>query len=583
MSQIQTRWQAQASAGETLREYPRPQLERAQWLCLNGRYDYAVTGEGADFPARFDGEILVPFALESALSGVQKPLLPTQRLWYRRLFTLPEDFAGQRILLHFGAVDWQCQVYVNRKSVGEHTGGYLPFSLDITDAFTEGENELMVRVFDPTDTAGQQRGKQVRDPKGIWYTATSGIWQTVWLEPVAPCHIRSIRLLPNIERGILQLETRLSEKKDVQILAILSDGGSEISRGEIGLQAELAVPNAKLWSPETPHLYDLTLEVRKGGVLCDRVKSYFGMRSFGIGKDSAGLPRLLLNGKPYFQKGLLDQGYWPESGLTPPSDEAMIYDIERMKTLGFNMLRKHIKVEPLRWYYHCDRLGMLVWQDMPSGGQYIGNLLAGVLPTAGIPVRDHHYNWFKRSEKTERMQFRQELFTMLETLYNCVGISCWVPFNEAWGQFDAREIGSAVKEFDPSRVVDHASGWYDQGGPDLKSVHRYILPVRLPPKDSRPFVLSEYGGYSLILSGHVWDEERSFGYRMDKSREALSARYRALHEKQIFPLIPKGLSATVYTQLSDVELEVNGILSYDRELLKLDADMLREVNGKMVL
>ncbi len=590
---IQSRWMEEARRGETLREYPRPQLKRADWLCLNGTYEYAITGDTMQQPQRFDGTILLPFAPECALSGVNRPLQPQERLWYRRKFSLPEHYAGKRILLHFGAVDWQCIVYVNGQAVGEHSGGYLPFSFDITDALRAqgscscadctgmGIQELLVRVYDPTDTAGQQRGKQVRDPKGIWYTATSGIWQTVWLEPVEPCHIKALRMTPHLEAESLQLQLKQSEYKYTKATARVMDGETQLACVSFDKEADIPLPGSKLRSPETPFLYTLHIELTKAGEICDKVESYFGMRSFSIGNDSKGLPRILLNGKPYFQRGLLDQGYWPESGLTPPSDEAMVYDIQTMKDLGFNMLRKHIKVEPLRWYYHCDRLGMLVWQDMPSGGAYIGNLMAGVLSNMGVPIRDSHYSWFKRADKNDRAEFRRELFEMLEILHNCTSICCWVPFNEGWGQFDARAIARAVKESDPSRLVDHASGWYDQMGPDFKSVHKYIVPVRMPKTNGRPFALTEYGGYSLLRKGHAWDEKKAFGYRMFESKEILGEHYRSLHEKQIIPLIEKGLCATIYTQLSDVENEVNGIVSYDRAELKMDAELLRDVNRKL--
>lgn len=582
MEHPQTRWFAQAKRGESLWEYPRPQLEREKWLCLNGLYEYAITGASADFPKQYEGDILVPFALESPLSGVGRSLSAQQRLWYRRCFTLPQDYAGKRILLHFGAVDWDCEVFINRKRAGGHKGGYCPFCLDITNCLQEGENELIVWVYDPM-AQSQQRGKQSPASKGIWYTATSGIWQTVWLEPVEACHIRTLRMLPNIEEGSLSLECTLSRPGQASLTAVVLEEGKEILREEIGQSACLPIPNPRLWSPESPFLYDLQLELSENGQVCDCVKSYFGLRSFGSGADKKGIPRLLLNGKPYFQRGLLDQGYWPESGLTPPGEEAMIYDIQTMKDLGFNMLRKHIKIEPARWYYLCDKLGMLVWQDMISGGRYTSDVLAGVLPAVAGRKRDDNYQRAGREKPEDRAQFQKELEELIDTLYNSVSICCWVPFNESWGQFDAKKTALWVKKRDGSRIVDHASGWYDQKGADLHSMHRYILPVTFPKNDGRPFVLSEYGGYSLVLDGHVWNKRKSFGYMMYRSKEILGAHYQKLHEKQVIPLIEKGLSATVYTQLSDVEHEVNGILSYDREELKIDAAILREINRKLEL
>ncbi|MBQ2847369.1 MAG: hypothetical protein IJE74_03845 [Clostridia bacterium] len=583
MGNIKTRWFKEIDKSCPLSEYPRPQLERESWMCLNGEYDYAVTDSGSDKPENYDGKILVPFSIESEASGVQKSLSPDERLWYRRYFTLGEEFKNKRTILHFGAVDWQCTVWVNSVLVGEHTGGYNPFSFDITDALIDGENELVVKVYDPTDAGHQQRGKQVIKTHGFWYTATSGIWQTVWLEPVNHCRIEKIKLLPDIDKSVINVEVITNCSCGSKLYAKILDGENVVFDGEITAKAEISVPDAKLWSPENPFLYDLILILDCNGEK-DEVKSYFGMRKYSIVKDSKGILRLALNNKPYFQKGLLDQGYWPESQLTAPTDEAMIFDIEKMKELGYNMLRKHIKTEPLRWYFHCDRLGMLVWQDMISGGQYIGNILAGALPNLNIHVKDNMYKSFKRGNPEWREEFKQELWGMIDSLYNCVSICCWVPFNEGWGQFDAKEIGTKVKEIDPSRFVDHASGWHDQGGPDFRSMHRYIIPVTPPFKyelKGRPYVLSEYGGYSWNIKGHVWNAARSFGYIMYSDSKSLSKAYRKLHEKQIIPLIKKGLSATVYTQVSDVEFEVNGIYSYDREVLKVDKETVIAINEKL--
>lgn len=583
MSNIRTPWFDKVDRRLPLAEYPRPQFERKDWICLNGEYDYAITGDTADAPKKYDGKILVPFSVESELSGVGKALLPEQRLWYRRKFTVGKEFSGKEALLHFGAVDWQCSVWVNGKLVGEHTGGYNPFTFNITDVIVEGENELVVKVFDPTDAGHQQRGKQILVTKGFWYTATSGIWQTVWLEPVNRCRIDSLRLVPDIDEGVIRISIKRTCKCGGRLYARVLEGDKAVFDSEIADKAAIPVPDARLWSPEDPFLYTLLLTLDCNGEK-DEVSSYFGMRKFSIVKDSAGIPRLGLNNKPYFQRGLLDQGYWPESQLTPPTDEAMIFDIEKMKELGYNMLRKHIKEEPLRWYYHCDRLGMLVWQDMISGGQYIGNVLAGVLPNINIHVKDSKYKSFKRDKPEWRQEFKDELFGMIDNLYNCVSVCCWVPFNEGWGQFDAKEIGTAIKNYDPSRFVDHASGWHDQGGPEFKSIHKYILPVHAPTARrtaGRPIVLSEYGGYSWNIVEHAWNPKRSFGYIMFKNSEKLSAAYKRLHESQVIPLINKGLCATVYTQVSDVEFEVNGIYSYDRKILKLDADTVRAVNAKL--
>lgn len=577
-------WTDKVDKNCPLPEYPRPQMVRDSFLNLNGIFDYAIVPKETEWVTDFDGKILVPFAVESLLSGVEKPLSPENRLWYRKAFTIPQDMQGKRILLHFGAVDWQCTVYVNHRLAGQHTGGYCAFSFDITDLLQDGENELVVCVFDPTEEGHQQRGKQVNQTHGFWYTATSGIWQTVWLEAVNPCHVENWRFLPDIDKELIHISTALSDAENTELQLQIRFGNELVFDGAITQEADVPVPNAKLWSPETPHLYDVTLTVLKDGVECDRVTGYFGMRKFNIAKDEKGITRLFLNNKPYFQRGLLDQGYWPDGGLTPPTDEAMIFDIREMKRLGFNMLRKHIKVEPARWYYHCDKLGMLVWQDMVSGGKYIGDFYAGVLPNIGIlHIKDDKYKVFSREEPAWRDEFKEELCEMIDQLYNTVSLYCWVPFNEAWGQFDALAICDLVRKKDRSRVIDHASGWYDQGGGDIQSMHKYILPIRMRKLDNRAFVITEYGGYSQKVPGHMWNPKKAFGYLMFGSLEKLSVAYEKLHKKQVIPLIEKGLSGTIYTQVSDVENEVNGIYTYDRAVLKMDEEMLKRINAQLKL
>ena len=577
-------WTDKVDKNCPLPEYPRPQMVRDSFLNLNGIFDYAIVPKETEWVTDFDGKILVPFAVESLLSGVEKPLSPENRLWYRKAFTIPQDMQGKRILLHFGAVDWQCTVYVNHRLAGQHTGGYCAFSFDITDLLQDGENELVVCVFDPTEEGHQQRGKQVNQTHGFWYTATSGIWQTVWLEAVNPCHVENWRFLPDIDKELIHISTALSDAENTELQLQIRFGNELVFDGAITQEADVPVPNAKLWSPETPHLYDVTLTVLKDGVECDRVTGYFGMRKFNIAKDEKGITRLFLNNKPYFQRGLLDQGYWPDGGLTPPTDEAMIFDIREMKRLGFNMLRKHIKVEPARWYYHCDKLGMLVWQDMVSGGKYIGDFYAGVLPNIGIlHIKDDKYKVFSREEPAWRDEFKEELCEMIDQLYNTVSLYCWVPFNEAWGQFDALAICDLVRKKDRSRVIDHASGWYDQGGGDIQSMHKYILPIRMRKLDNRAFVITEYGGYSQKVPGHMWNPKKAFGYLMFGSLAKLSAAYEKLHKKQVIPLIEKGLSGTIYTQVSDVENEVNGIYTYDRAVLKMDEEMLKRINAQLKL
>lgn len=578
---IPTRWAEKAVCEMPLAEYPRPQMIRENWLCLNGRYDYAITEESTQWVEKYDGEILVPFAIESELSGVNRKIKETERLWYRKIFSVPESFFGKRILLHLDSVDWHCKVYVNRKLVGEHFGGYCRISLDISEALKQGENELVVWVYDPTEKGWQNRGKQDSVSHGFWYTPTTGIWKTVWIEAVEPTYITGYKLVPDIDNSLINISTEICGNQSDEIGITIFDGDDVIVKKLIKNNDSISIPSAKLWSPENPFLYDFVLELSSG----DRVKGYFAMRSFTISNDENGLPRLCLNGKPYFMNGLLDQGYWPDGILTPPVDEAMIYDISKMKELGFNMLRKHIKVECDRWYYYCDKIGMLVWQDMISGGQYIGDIMAGIYPNLGVHQNDtgeRQYRKFKREKEEAREDYKRELSEIINQLYNVPSICCWVPFNEGWGQFDAKEIAETVKKYDPSRFVDHASGWYDQGGPDFKSMHKYVFPITMPRLDSRPFVISEFGGYQNSVPGHVWDDGKTFGlYLKFKNKEKLTNAYRKLFEKQVMPLIPKGLCATVYTQVSDVEFELNGMLTYDRAEVKIDEAVVKEINSKM--
>lgn len=579
---MKTRWTDTVDKNKPWNEYPRPQLKRDNWQNLNGVFKYAVTDITDKIPAKFDGDIIVPFAIESELSGVARRISKDEILWYQKTFTLDPCFKNKRVILHFGAVDWQCRVYINSQKIGEHTGGYAPFGFDITDYLTEGENTLMLRVFDPTDASMQPRGKQSSKSHGFWYTSTTGIWQTVWLEPVSETYIKNIRLVPDIDSSSIHLKT--DTVGNAKIFALIKKGGEIIFDGEIKSDENIAISSLRLWRPEDPFLYDITLTLKGAdGEELDKVDSYFGMRKYGIAKDKNGIPRLTLNNEPYFQRGLLDQGYWCDGGLTPACDEAMIYDIQSMKDLGFNMLRKHIKVECARWYYHCDKIGMIVWQDMVSGIDKLNLMLVSVLPfVRKMNIKDTNYSLFGREDKRFRDEFEKELFEIIDALYNYTCIGCWVPFNEAWGQFDAKRIGEKIKRYDPSRIVDHASGWHDQGGPELQSIHRYIVPVTMPKPDGRPFVLSEYGGLSYIIPEHAYNTEKSFGYNVNyKSKEKLSAAYKNLHEKQVVPLVEKGLCATVYTQVSDVEFEINGMFTYDREVLKIDENVVKEINKKL--
>lgn len=572
-------------------------MERTEWLNLNGYWDYAVQSMDISEMRTVDGQILVPFPIESALSGVGRSLMPDERLWYRRTFRVPDNWKqqeGDRILLHFGAVDWKAEVWINGTRAGEHTGGFYPFSFDISESLIDGDNVLTVAVWDPTDHGKQERGKQSLHPKGIFYTAVSGIWQTVWLEPVPPMYIRSMRLAPDLDQQSLSVQITIenssgSAECDLRCEAEASfPDGTAVSQTAGGANETLvlSIPEPRLWSPDSPFLYDLKLRLRaRDGRILDEVSSYFGMRKFSIGTDRAGWKRLFLNNEPLFQHGILDQGYWPDGLYTAPTDEALRYDVEITKKLGFNMTRKHIKVEPARWYYHCDRIGLIVWQDMINGGgtwNHWHHLIMPNVVVGGMPVKDHPRRALGRDDPANRDNYRKELQEMIDTLYNFPCIGMWVPFNEAWGQFDAAEIAAWVSRYDPTRLVDHASGWHDQGFGEIKSVHIYFRKLKMPKRiDGRTVVISEYGGYSLPVAGHMWREDKPFGYKAYKSESEFTEAYASLMQTQLKPLIAKGVSAAVYTQLTDVEAETNGLLTYDRAVIKIRPERLRALHKEL--
>lgn len=575
-----------------LPEYPRPQMTRPGWTTLNGWWEYAILSREEPAPQPYQGNILVPYPVESLLSGVQKTLLPEQRLWYRRtvpdIRTQAQQAEGWHVLLHFGAVDMACEVWLNGALVGEHQGGYLPFTLDINAALQDGENELVVAVWDPTDTGLQQRGKQVLQTNGIWYTAVSGIWQTVWLELVPPTSIARLRLTPDLEAQTLTVEVTLRGAAQASALTVEAEasfGGDKIAAdsGPADTPVRLHIPNPRAWSPSDPCLYDLQVRLIQAGEVVDEVGSYFAMRKFGLERDAGGHLRFMLNGEPLFLYGPLDQGYFPDGLYTLPSEEAMLFDIEYTRRIGCNMIRKHIKVEPLRWYYHCDRLGMIVWQDMPNGGQIDGTVIAMLAQFLGFQRNDTRWlSRFGRADAANRQVFRRELQGMVDHLYNTACIAVWVPFNESWGQFHAREVAAWLKKYDPSRLVDHASGWFDQGGGDFQSRHVYFKTLKRPKADRRAFVISEFGGYSLKVPGHVWDEEKKFGYRFYETRDELTSAYLALLENEVKPLIPQGLTAAIYTETTDVEIEINGYLTYDRQVEKMDAQALHQAHEALI-
>ena len=584
-----TPWGEALDPDHPLPEYPRPQLVRDSHLNLNGRWQYAITSTDA-VPSGWDGTIVVPFSPETELSGVGHVLQPDEVLHYRRTLVVPDGFApdGGRLLLHLGAVDQWCRVLLDDSVVGEHTGGYLPICCDVTDVVRPGEpQQLHVVVRDPTDTGPLSRGKQTLRPGGIWYTPHSGIWQTVWLEAVPDPWVDRLVVVPDLAGQALAVTVHLAgtapATADVHGEVVLLADGTEVARasGPAGRPVVVPVPSPRPWSPEDPYLYDLVVTAG-----ADTVRSYAGMRSFGVGPDAAGVPRLLLNGQPYFHAGVLDQGYWSDGGATAPSDAAMVHDIATMKRLGFTMLRKHIKVEPLRWYHHCDQLGMLVWQDFVNGGGRYHPTVVSAPAAAPLHLRDDRYRLFARDDAGGRQQWLAEAEATVEHLRNVVSLALWVPFNEGWGQFDAAAVAARVKALDPTRPVDHASGWHDQGAGDLTSLHVYVKPVRVPRRRAatagRALALTEYGGFSWPVPGHRFSD-REFGYRRFDDPTSLAKAFVRLHRRQVVPAIARGLAATVYTQLSDVEDETNGLLTYDRRMLKIPEGVVRSVTSQLRL
>lgn len=570
---LKTEWASKIDVNNVLPEYPRPIMERDSWQNLNGMWDYAILPRGNEMPKSFDGKILVPFAIESSLSGVQKELGSKNELWYHREFTVPANWKSDRVLLHFGAVDWKADIWVNDIKVGQHVGGYTPFSFDVTSALKKGNNKLVVRVWDPTDDGYQPRGKQVNRPEGIWYTPVSGIWQTVWLEPVSDNFIENLKITPDIDKNILTVEaiTNKLEKSNVVEVKVMDGTRTVAVSKSINNQAvEVSMPaDVKLWSPSNPFLYDLEVTVYDGAKEFDKVKSYAAMRKYSSKRDANGIVRLQLNNKDLFQFGPLDQGWWPDGLYTAPSDEALEYDVVKTKDLGFNMIRKHVKVEPARWYMHCDKHGMIVWQDMPNGDR-------------GPEWQMHRY--FDGSERFRSAEseanFRKEWKEIIDYLYSYPSVGVWVPFNEAWGQFKTQEISDWTKQYDPTRLVNPASGGNHYTIGDMLDLHNYPNPRMYLYDGQRATVLGEYGGIGWAVKDHLWVPDRNWGYVQFNSEKEVTDEY-VKYAEELKKLIKQGFSAAVYTQTTDVEIEVNGLLTYDRKLVKVDEQRVRKVNQEI--
>jgi hypothetical protein len=564
---IITRWAKDVDPEKPLPEYPRPQLVRENWLNLNGLWDYAILNKNQSTANSFEGEILVPFPVESALSGVNKKLRPKEKLWYRRVFKLPESWNNKKLLLHFGAVDFQTDVWLNENYLGTHEGGYTPFSFEISDYIQENENELKISVWDPTNKGCQERGKQFLKPFLIYYTSISGIWQTIWLEPISKTHIKYLKFITDIDNGTIEINPKILEaQSNTKIKIDIKDSkGKIIASGSFNFDEKirLKISDAVLWNPENPYLYDLDIKLLNGIEEVDNVKSYFGMRKINIEKNENGIPRIYLNNEEIFQYGTLDQGYWPDGLYTAPTDEALKYDIEITKELRFNMIRKHVKIEPARWYYHCDRIGMLVWQDMPNGGK----------------------NWViigRRRNKKCKENYYNSLGSMISNFYNSPSIIVWVPFNESWGQFETKEVSKFIRNKDPTRLIDSASGYNDKKVGDIKDIHKYPGPKIPKIEEERAAVLGEFGGLGLKIEDHIWMKKKfNWAYRKSKDPDKFAEKYSNLISK-LKPLINQGLCAAVYTQITDVEGEINGLLTYDREVIKIDKDLLKSLQKDLI-
>ena len=570
---IKTSWGEQLDPKNVLPEYPRPIMERNDWKNLNGLWKYAITPKGTPAPAAYQGDILVPFAVESSLSGVGKMINEKEELWYQRTFDVPSAWRGKQILLHFGAVDWKAEVWVNDVKVGEHTGGFTPFYFDITSVLNKGNNDLVVKVWDPSDRGEQPRGKQIANPHGIWYTPVTGIWQTVWLEPVATQYITNLKTTPDIDNNSVKVEVAANTTSADKVEVKVFDGKNLVAKGAAlnGVPVELAMPaNAKLWSPDSPFLYNMEVTLYKDGKAIDQVKSYTAMRKYSIRKGQNGITRLQLNNKDYFQFGPLDQGWWPDGLYTAPTDEALVYDLKKTKDFGYNMVRKHVKVEPARWYTHCDQLGLIVWQDMPNGG-----------PSPQWQARNYFNGTEVIRSAASEANYRKEWREIIDCLYSYPSIAVWVPFNEAWGQFKTPEIVAWTKEYDPSRLVNPASGGNHYTCGDILDLHHYPGPNMFLYDPRRATVLGEYGGIGLVIEGNTWvNDKKNWGYVKFNTSDEVTNEY-IKYGKHLLELIQKGFSAAVYTQTTDVEGEINGLMTYDRKVIKMNEAKVREINQQI--
>ena len=566
---LKTRWALEVTPENVWQDYPRPQMQRSDWKNLNGLWDYAILPKGQTVN-KFDGKILVPFCIESSLSGVQKYVGKDNELWYQREFEVPSKWNGKRVLLHFGAVDWKCDVWVNDIKVGSHTGGYTPFSMDITQALKKKGNVVKVRVWDPTDQGEQPCGKQHVKPHGIWYTPVTGIWQTVWLEPVNTNHIVDVKIVPDIDNHMVIVKPEITNvSADTKIEVLVSELLTDVAKAYSinGEDIEVPMPaDAKLWSPDYPFLYEMNITMYQGNKDVDWVRCYFAMRKFSTAKDENGIVRLMLNNEPIFMFGPLDQGWWCDGLYTAPCDEALAYDIQKTKDFGYNMIRKHVKVESARWYYHCDRLGVIVWQDMPSGGRGPGW------------VTDRYFDGALSRRTTEsEATYKKEWKEIIDYLYSVPSIGVWVPFNESWGQFKTPEIVEWTKSYDPSRLVNPASGGNHYPVGDILDIHNYPDPEMYFYDASRANVLGEYGGIGRKIEEHTWVPSKGWGYVEYDTEEKVTDTY-VEYANKLLNLIPRGFSAAVYTQTTDCEVELNGLMTYDREIVKLNEKRIREIN-----